>query len=80
MERASVGPVDVQTPARERIAINPTSKARIEHVVNLDKRMRESMDAHVSFEHVEEHDVHRRKARDERAADAILLLGELASE
>jgi hypothetical protein len=40
----------------------------------------ESLDTHISFEYVEEHDVHRRKARDERAADAVLLQGELASE
>ena len=46
-----------------------------------DKRIsEESLDTHISFEHVEKYDVHRRKARDKRAADAILLRGELASE
>ena len=47
---------------------------------NLLERGRESLDTHCPLEHVEKHDVHRRKACDERAADAVLFRGELASE
>lgn len=38
------------------------------------------MDTHCSLEHIEKHDVPCRKARDEHAADVVLLRGEFASE
>jgi hypothetical protein len=83
MERPSIGPVDVRTPPSECIAVHPTSKTKHEQVVRLNQRISgegESLDTHISFEHVEEHDIHRRKALDQRAADAVLLRGKLASE
>lgn len=76
--RQSAQRVYVHLLANVFLLLTPPAKQGNEQFVG--ERGRESLDTHCPLEHVEKHDVHRRKACDERAADAVLFRGELASE
>jgi hypothetical protein len=63
------------------LLFSPVSITRAEQLVSTCVYVFiEGLDTCIAFEYVEERDVPRGEARDERAADAILLRGEIASE